>query len=166
MTYAPYHDLVVTESVDGIRYTSTKLPTMAGLNLMGRTGIALGEHGLRTLVLAKVSTLDAIMAEVIAGTAVSRVVAAGLVQLARGLVDDPELARELCQGLKTETGAVADRFESHFSGEYPHLFKVLAFVLRHNFMGFTRGSLSTGGSHTSDATPTDAPSGSETPSKG
>ncbi len=52
---------------------------------------------------------------------------------------------------KTRAGAsghVQKFLDSHFAGELPHLVSVLQFVCKHNFMGFTIGSLSMSGSPT------------------
>lgn len=156
-----YRDNVVTEEIDGISYTSTKFPMTPSLALLGRVVRILGEAGLQAVAVSNGRNTN--WARVLSGGD-PRLFAA-VSKLAEGLEVDPSLPKDLCTRLKAshirpageEGGSVAKHFDAHFAGELVHLFKVLAFVLGHNFMGFTLGSLSLNGSHTPEPTTEDAP---------
>lgn len=165
MTSDRYRETVVTEDVDGICYTSSKFPTTAALRFMARAVAVLGEYGLQALV-ARFAKGDR------GSTLVQGLGPRALVQIAAGLEADSSLPRELTEGLKASRlrpvgeGTIGNAFDRHFQGEYFHLAHVIVFVLTHNFLGFTLGSQSLGGSRTSEPTPGDDQSSSPTPSEG
>jgi hypothetical protein len=157
-----YRDPIVTEEIDGIVYTSTKLPATKALSLHARVARVLGDEGLHALVVSGLGARQVPPAVYL--TAVQRIL--------ERLGDDVALPRDLCAELKanalrpTGEGRVQPVFDRHFAGEMPHMFEVCLFILRHNILGFTLGSLSLGGSHTSAATDEGTPSNSATPSEG
>lgn len=155
-----YHDLTVSEEIDGITYTSTKLPTTKGLKIMARTVAMVGESGLRAIVVG-----SKVVQSMIRGAGPNVLSAA--VEVAENLGRDPGFPLDLLTGVKCSAlrpageGPInAQNFEAHFRGEYMHLLGVCEFVLKHNFTGFTLGSHSTDGSPSSQSekTSTDDPS--------
>ncbi len=158
---ARYRDNVMSENIDGIVYTSSKIPTGPALRLFGRVAVVLGESGLRLI-----ATHTMMLRSLFSGD--PRMFAA-IVQIMEGLNADPTLPIDLliasgvkCNALRPGNKAGdldAKSFDLHFMGELPHLLAVLQFVLAHNFAGFSLGSLLTSGSHTNDTTSTDAQSG-------
>ena len=164
-----YQDLTVIEPIDGIIYTSTKLPTGKMLRLLSRTVKMLGEHGLQALIGLKAKALADKVPNLVLQTQ-PRLYSA-IVQMAYGVGEDPDLPRDLCAQLKAsflrpvndKGGSVQPAFDAHFAGEFPHLFAVLTFVLSHNLMGFTLGSLSMSGILGSEKTSTTDPSSSPNP---
>lgn len=162
-----YPDSVVQEKIHGITYTSTKVPCTEALRMLSRATLMLGEDGLRILL--------AVFAKgVPAGRMLSALGPTAFVRFASNLQTDDTFPRDLMESVKasrllpgTDSGDVAPRFDTHFRGELPHLFAVCSFVLTHNLMGFTLGSLSMIGSLMSEPaeTPPAASSDSETPSE-
>lgn len=131
---AKYRDAVVTEEIDGIPYTSSKMPATAGLDIMARVVKVAGQRGLAALA----GALDMSIADVFMALGV---------QLAEGLAEDPTLPKAIVRNVKCgklrpmgQPGELAPAFDDHFAGEYLHLAKVMGFVLAHNFTGFTLGS--------------------------
>lgn len=166
-----YQPAVVSEEIDGFRYTSTKFPAMNALRLMARTVSLLGEAGLQAIVLSRGKALAKIFPRLVLAAQPALYQAA--VAMAYGLKDDLALPRDLCANLKVSRvrglgekgGNVAEHFDTHFSGELPHMVRVLLFVLIHNYAGFTLGSLSMGGSPTSEPTSEETPSPSPSQSE-
>lgn len=140
-----YQDLTVSEEIDGITYTSTKLGTIKQLGLIGRVVSMLGEAGLRAVI--SFSPLKDSIPSLAQSAGEGRVLYA-VEQLAAGLAADLTLPLDLCANVKCNKlrpvgeGSLASpsTFDAHFSGELPHLIKVLLFVIQHNFMGFSIGS--------------------------
>lgn len=132
-TTSKYRDAVVSEEIDGITYTSSKLPATYGLDIMARVVKVVGQRGLAAMA----GTLDVAIVDVFMALGV---------QIAEGLAADPGLPKALLRNVKcgalrpTGQGDLAPAFDTHFAGEYLHLAKVLGFVLGHNFAGFTLGS--------------------------
>jgi hypothetical protein len=157
MDTARFREGTVTEHVDGIPYTSTKLPATKGINVLARVIQVTGETGLQLLIKSQVGDL------MNAAMALPSATASALVRVAAGLSEDPGLMRDILGPVKCGAlriggdakveGVLADHFDSHFAGEYLHLAKVLAFVLGHNFLGFTLGFLSTSGSPSTKTDP-------------
>jgi len=152
-----------------VAYTSSKFNASKGVRLMARTTKVLGEHGLRALVGLKAKSLAENAPNFVLQAKPQIFPAA--VQLAYGLAEDIPLLKDLCENLKCaelrptgSAGAVKKVFDSHFAGEYPHLFKVLGFVLAHNFVGFTLGSDSMSGSHGTEETTEEESSNSQSQS--
>lgn len=118
--------------IDGLMYTSTKLPTSVGLELWPRLTALLGAAITRAVATGDVSDLDAGAVLRVA----DRAMRDGLVPLARDL-----LTRMKCGKLYTsgKPGDVLGDFEEHFAGEYGHLLKVCAFAVAHNLKGPTFG---------------------------
>ena len=149
-----YKDSVANEEIDGIVYTSSKFTCTKALSLLGRTVKVVGDPGLRSFVAANAEAFNLVFPTLVEGAAYR--VYPAMVQFAYGLEADPELPRDLCENLKAskllpandEGGPVFGAFETHFSGEYPHLISALSFVLTHNFAGFTLGSHLIRGSRT------------------
>ena len=122
----------VSLEIDGLRYTSTKLPALAGLELWSRLLAMLGADMLRALV---TGSLDGVTMDALARAAV-RSTQLGLSEAVRDLLAGVEV-NELA-GLKSP-GPVGDDIDGHFAGEYMHLLKVCQFVMAHNLLGPCRG---------------------------
>lgn len=118
--------------IDGLVYTSRKLPTDLGLELWPRVTSLLGAALAKAAVTGDGVGLDA--------SAISRVAERamrdGLVPLCRDLLSQT-IVNKVNGG--TEPGRLADHFNEHFAGEYTHLLKVAIFVLAHNLRGPTYG---------------------------
>lgn len=128
----PLKDKRVTMAIDGLRYASTKLPALTGLDLWARALAMFGADMLRALVtgsIENVSTDEIVRAAIRANQL-------GLGELVRELLASVEV-NEL-DGIKS-AGNVSDAIDSHFAGEYMHLLKVCQFVLAHNLLGPCRG---------------------------
>lgn len=117
--------------IDGLRYTSTKLPATVGLELIPRITALLGA-AFKPLALGSV---EGISPEILIRIA-DRAMRDGLPALAKDLLSRVEV-NELA-GIKS-SGKVVDDFDDHFAGEYMHLLRVCLFALVHNFRGPSRG---------------------------
>lgn len=117
--------------IDGLRYSSTKLGAMAGLELLPRVTSLLGPlaRGLAT------GDTDGLSIESMLRVA-DRAQRDGLEALVRALLD--KVTVDELAGIKSP-GRVVDDLDDHFSGEYMHLLKVCVFALAHNLRGPTRG---------------------------
>lgn len=168
-----YTQPTVTREIDGIHYTHDKPSATDAIRIMGRVGQVAGPSGLKAIV----QRYAAGFAEL----APSLVVAAGadpnpygaLLQASYGLQQDPDLPRDLVQGMKCSAirpigaqGTIGDRFDAHFAGELPHLFRVCEFALVHTFLGFTLGRPFPSGALSSPAAATVESSDSAAPSEG
>lgn len=168
-----YTEPTVSREIDGYIYTHDKPSATAALKLAGRVAQVAGPSGLKAIVQRYASGF--------AEAAPSLVVAAGaelnpfgaLIQASYGLQQDPDLPRDLVAGMKVDRvrpagagGTIGDRFDAHFAGELPHLFRVCEFALVHTFLGFTLGRPFPSGALTSPAAVTDASFGSPSPSAG
>ncbi len=120
--------------IDGLMYTSTKLPADLGLEIWPRCVVMFGAGLARAL---STGDLASVGIQGIVAFA-SQASADGLMPLFRDL-----LARMKCGQLHTtkQPGKVLDDFAEHFAGEYPHLIKVVAFAMAHNLKGPTLGGL-------------------------
>lgn len=166
-----YKEPTVTEEIDGVAYTSTKFTCSRALKLLSRTVTILGAPGLQALIGLKAKSLAESMPRLVIEADKPRLVAAA-VQLAYGVSEDADLPRALCSLTKCaelrptrQPGSLDKAFDSHFAGELPHLFKVLGFILAHNFVGFTLGADSLIGSPGTDETLAETPSNLPTPSE-
>lgn len=119
--------------IDGLVYTNAKLGANAGLALLPRVVRAVGERALRVIFSQPELLEDPDVAEALIGR-IAESDDLPFVEL---------FARLKCNKLRGngQPGNVVTHFDEHFRGEYLHLFKVAEFVLRHNFLGFTLGSL-------------------------
>lgn len=153
---APYREQIVSETIDGIVYTSSKFPTLRGFGILGRLAVALGEQGLR-MVATNVASLRKTFGVSVAS---KPQLFGAIVVIMQGMNEDPKLIPDLLSQTKCNAirpgGRGGELTESaintHFCGELPHLLDVLQFVIKHNLAGFTLGSLSTSGSHTNPET--------------
>lgn len=161
---------VVSQTIDGYTYTSTKLPCMPAYRLLLRCTKALGERGMKAIV-QRYAAGFADVAPMLVVTSGEVNVYGALFQASYGLQEDPELPRDLLAQCKADKlrpanmsgGDITPHFDAHFSGELPHLFRVLEFVAAHNYLGFTLGLRFPAGALTNAATETDAPSDSPAP---
>jgi len=123
--------------IDGLTYTSSKLPARVGLEIWPRVSALLGAGLLRLAVTQEVDEMpaDRIMAALIVVS--DRAMRDGIVPLVLDLLRNTQCDRIRDQ---REGGYVAPHFDAHFAGEYGHLLKVCAFVLSHNLRGPTYGA--------------------------
>lgn len=161
-------ETVVSQRIDGLVYTSTKWPATEALTLLARTALVLGETGLQVAVSGKEGELS--FTDRLAAKAATREGVRGLIFMARALAEDENLPHDLLRGLKVSrvdggaAGVLGKAFDAHFGGEFLHMGRVVEFVLRHNFLGFTLGAPSSSGPPTSSETTEEPPSSTETPS--
>lgn len=133
----------VTETIDGLVYTNTKLPTSKGLEIIPLLISVLGEDLMKVIVFQV--KLDPKQAAAIAMEVAKRLSQVGIVELAQTLVSKMKVNQYMLGDETAEGGPVLAQFDAHFAGEYQHLANVLMFSIRHNFQGPTRGSLSKSG---------------------
>lgn len=119
-------------SIDGLVYTSVKLPAGVGLELWPRVVALLGSGLTRGLATGE-GEVDLSAFVRVADKAMKD----GLLPLVRDL-----LVRMQCNKLFTtgQPGLVNDDFDEHFAGEYAHLGKVCVLALAHNLRGPTYGA--------------------------
>lgn len=122
---------VVQFEIDGIMYTSTKLPTTPGFIAHGKLVALLG-----STVTAMVITGQKFDAALVF-RALAQVDFEELLPLLKDLLVKTECGRLRSTG---KSGSVLSDFEHHFAGEYPHLLKVAAFAAGHTLRGFTYGA--------------------------
>lgn len=134
---------LVQFEIDGLMYTSTKLPARVGLELFPRVSALLGAGLLRLVVTQEVEELgaDRIMAALVLVS--ERAMRDGLVPLVLDLLRETQcgtLRDEMDKEGRPKGGPVVPSFDTHFRGEYGHLLAVCAFVLAHNYKGPTLGA--------------------------
>jgi hypothetical protein len=119
--------------IDGLVYTSTKLPASRGLELWPRVTALLGAALARAVVTGDGSGIgaDAIL------RLAERAMTDGLLPLVRDLLSKTDCSNV---GRTGKAGRVMDGFDDHFSGEYGHLLKVCVLALTHNLRGPTYGA--------------------------
>lgn len=123
---------VAQMKIDGLVYTSTKLAASDGLELWPRLMALVGPGVARAVAVGDTGDFDLAIMFAIAEKAASD----GLLPTVRDL-----LRRMQCNQLYStkKEGDVLSDFDEHFSGEYAHLLKVLAFSIAHNLRGPTLG---------------------------
>lgn len=104
--------------IDGLMYTSTKLPTTQGLEVLPRWMLVAGQ-----IVIQGKFGADAL------GAALERLISEGTVSMTRALLSNTFV--NVLAG-DPKGGSVISKFDDHFAGEYPHLIRVMLFVSRHN----------------------------------
>jgi hypothetical protein len=126
---------MVQLEIDGLVYTSVKLPARVGLELAPRVTSLLGAGLLRLVVTAEIEELGADKIAAALVMVSDRAMRDGLVPLVLDLLQKTQCGKLRGGG----EGPVVPAFDSHFAGEYGHLLAVCAFVLAHNFRGPTYG---------------------------
>ncbi len=121
-----------TMEIDGIVYTSSKIPARIGWELLPRIGTLLGAA--MGPLLGEGEGIDAAVILSVCQQAMTD----GMMPVTLDLLQSMECNK--LQGIEDRHGRVADEFDQHFAGEYVHLVKVLIFAFRHNYLGFSRGS--------------------------
>ena len=131
---ANVRDRTVQLTVDGLVYTSTKLPASVGLELWPRVAALLGAALTRAAATGEVEEGTDYGAAIV--KVADRAMRDSLIPLVRDL-----LARMKCGKLYStgEAGDVLSDFDEHFAGEYLHLLKVCVFAIAHNLRGPTYG---------------------------
>lgn len=127
---------MVQFEIDGICYTSSKLPALLGLDVWTRLAAALGDGVVR--VLATGGEMDA-SAFVLVARALAR---DGVVDVLRDLMKSTKcgaIGGHPASG-KPLQGDLLPHFDDHFAGEYLHLLKVVIFLVAHNLGGPTYGA--------------------------
>ena len=165
---------VAAHVIDGYRYTSTKMPAMRAYTLLMRCIQVLGPRGMRAVVQRHAPGFAEVAPALVVEAAKAIDIYGALYQVSTGMQQDPELARDLLAQVKVDKlrpanvsgGDIAPNFDTHFTGEMPHLFRVLEFAAVHNYLGFTLGPRFRVGPLTSAAPATDGSSDSPSPSEG
>ena len=122
-------------AIDGLTYTSTKMPASTGLEIWPRLIALVGSTQLK-----RIATSDGLD---IGATLVSfsqQAMNDGLLPLCLDLLGNVQCGALRLPGAANQSGPVAPHFDQHFSGEYEHLLKVCAFAVVHNLRGPTLGS--------------------------
>lgn len=125
---------VVQVEIDGLVYTSEKLPTTVGLEVWPRLISMVGSSVTRSVARGDFGELGR---AIVLGV-MERAASEGVVSLVRDL-----LRNMSCDALRivpSKGGKVLDHFDAHFAGEYGHLLKVLAIPVMHNLAGPTLGA--------------------------
>ncbi len=123
---------IVTLSIDGLKYTSAKLPASTGLEVWPRLTALLGVTFTRSIA---TGSLQGATPDVFVRIA-DRAMRDGLAPLVTDLLARMQVNR--LAGLAKD-GPVMDDFDEHFAGEYLHLVKVCVFAIAHNLRGPTLG---------------------------
>lgn len=119
--------------IDGLVYTSTKLPATIGLEIWPRLAALIGAGLTRAIATGDAGDLTGEMLLRIATRAMND----GLVPLVKDLLGRMKCGKLAGTG---KPGDVLDDFDEHFAGEYGHLLKVAAFAVAHNLRGPTYGA--------------------------
>ena len=163
-----YTQSTVSREIDGYTYTSTKLPCLQAVALLGRCCTALGDRGMRAVVQRHAQGFAEVAPTLVLAAQEINIYGA-MLQGSYGVQQDPELPRDLLAAVKADklrpanmTGGAltGPMFDQHFAGELPHMFRVLEFAAVHNYLGFTLGRRFPFGSVTSAETQTATPSDS------
>ncbi len=133
---------VVQFKIDGLTYTSQKLPTSVGLGLLPRVTALLGSAALGAAVTGNTEGMHAV--ETLLMVSHRAMAGEGLAPIVGALLQRTQCDRQRSTGKGGFVGTEGD-FEEHFAGEYAHLLKVCLFVLSHNFRGPTYGGRSRSG---------------------
>jgi NADPH:quinone reductase-like Zn-dependent oxidoreductase len=138
-----YKSPTVQRDIDGFVYTSEKVPAIPSTKLLARVIRLLGARGLQVIIGHVAPKAFAKIAKAL--TPETHLVA--IEELAVSYLTDPQVFYDLMVNVRVnklrsggEGGALQKCFDTHFAGELPHMIEVAAFVLRHNFSGFTIGS--------------------------
>jgi hypothetical protein len=122
--------------IDGLCYTSAKLPFSIGVELAPRVASLVGNGIMKALATGQgLEDVDlAELAALIVGVS-DRAMRDGLMPIVRDL-----LSRMKCGALRTGgEGSVVPVMDDHFAGEYIHALKVCVFSLAHNYRGPSLG---------------------------
>lgn len=134
---------VVQVEIDGLVYTSQKLPASVGLALWPRLVSLLGRGVTEALATGDVDNVDWLSTLIRIS---DRAMQDGLGPIVAGL-----LARMQCNKRRgfTDGGPIGpgdgSAFDEHFAGEYLHLLKVCVLAVAHNLRGPTYGRHSSSG---------------------
>ena len=119
--------------IDGLMYTSSKLPASKGVQIWPQLISLFGEGLLESIATA--STDDGFIASALVSV-MKNIADEGVLPIIRELMQ-----RVQCNKLYTsqKPGSVLSDFDEHFAGEYMHMLKVAGFALVHNLKGPTLG---------------------------
>jgi hypothetical protein len=141
-------------TINGITYTSTKLPASEGLAILAKLAPVLPDQIIRLVVNSLLPSQDGEdrprRIQDLSPEQVQSMIVFLLEQMAR--IDMVGLAKRILANVTFERVKIPvelrdeETFDDHFAGEYEQLFAVLKFAFLHNFAGPTRGSLSKSGS--------------------
>lgn len=133
----PLRDHQITHTIDGLVYTSTKLPCQKGLDVFFATLAMVGRGLTHRLATGDLAGLDLSVLATLAEQAIRH----GAVEVAKDLLGQTTCGTLRSGGLvgSKMAGNVKAAFDAHFSGEYLHLLRVCLFVMAHNFRGPTLG---------------------------
>jgi len=113
--------------IDGLMYTSSKLPATVGLDVWPRVLAMFGPPVVRAMALGD----DEMDLSALMGIA-ERASQSGVTLLIRDLLQRMDCG---CLYTSKKPGKVLSDFDEHFAGEYMHLLKVVAFSIAHNLRG-------------------------------
>lgn len=148
----------VMMEIDGLRYTSSKIPASIMLDLMPRVVSMLGAGATRAIALGQAPDSETVT-HMIAGIA-DRAARDGLSGLVMDLLSRVKVNRT--RSNPDDGGPVLEYFDTHFAGEYGHLLKVCVFAVAHNLRGPTYGDQpNTGRPKQSEASEGQTPSTAE-----
>lgn len=132
----PLRESQVQHTIDGLMYTSTKLPCAKGLEVLASLTALVGRGLVKSIATGDMTGINLATLTALAEAALR----VGVVDVLRSLLTQTSVGT-LRSGGQTGTGGgnVAQHFDSHFAGEYVHLLKVCVLAAAHNYKGFTLG---------------------------
>lgn len=132
----PLRDNQIVHTIDGLVYTSTKLPCEKGLDVFFATLSIVGRGLMHRVSTGDLAGLDLSVLAALAEQAIRH----GAVGVAKELLGQTTCGTLRSGGQVGQLGGnLKAHFDAHFSGEYLHLLKVAIFVMAHNFRGPTLG---------------------------
>lgn len=127
---------MVQHTIDGICYTSVKLPAMLGLEVWTKLAAIVGDAVVKAVASGSLADMDAAELLALVARAASK---EGLGPVLLDLFSHTKVGA--IAGNPKEQGALTpETFDKHFAGEYLHMLKAVAFVIRHNLAGPTFGA--------------------------
>ncbi len=128
-------DSQIVVTIDGLTYTTTKLPCSKGIEVWTHLSALLGPV-FPAVMTGKFAGLDPRVVAKVAEQALRL----GLVPVLKDLLSSTSVDRLRSGGLTGETGGnVRAHFDTHFAGEYLHLLKVCVLAAAHNLRGPSLG---------------------------
>jgi hypothetical protein len=134
----PLRDSQLQHSIDGLVYTSTKLPCSKGLEVLTSLTALLGRGLTKQVATGDMSGINLATLTSLAEAAMR----VGVVDVIRQLLSQTSVGTLRSGGQPGSAGGnVSVHLDTHFAGEYMHLLKVCVLAVAHNFRGPTLGVL-------------------------
>lgn len=128
-------DSQIIVTVDGLTYTTTKLPCSKGVEIWTHLSALLGPV-FPAIVTGKFAGLD----PRVVGKVSEQALRLGIVPVLKDLLRSTVVDFLRSGGVMSEKGGnVSMHFDTHFAGEYVHLIKVCMLAVAHNLRGPSLG---------------------------